>query len=87
MMEWISENKDMLTLVAVIASGVAAIAAVIALVIPFIIRKLEKEEKEQELLEEYDIRKSMDIFPMSHEEREFYTQREILKNKLKKIKK
>ena len=80
MMEWISENSGLLSLV-------AAIAAVIALVIPFIIRKLDKKEKRQELLEEYDIRKSMDIFPMSHEEREFYTQREILKNKLKKIKK
>jgi hypothetical protein len=79
-MEWINENSGLLSLV-------AAIAAVAGIFVPFIIRWLDKKEKRQELLEEYDIRKSMDIFPMSHEEREFYAQREILKNKLKKIKK
>lgn len=80
MMEWINENSGLLSLV-------AAIAAVAGIFVPFIIRWLDKKEKRQELLDEYEIRKDMEKFPMSYEERGFYTQREILRNKLKKIKK
>lgn len=65
-------------------SLVGAFAAVAALVVPFIIRRNDKKEKRRELLDEYEIRERMDKFPMSHEDREYFAQKEILKKKLKK---
>ncbi len=77
MMEWINENSGLLSLV-------AAIAAVAGLFVPFIIRWLDKKEKRQELLDEYETRKEIDKFPMSCEERGYFAHKEILKKKLKK---
>lgn len=65
-------------------SLVGAFAAVAALVVPFIIRRNDKKEKRRELLDEYEIRERMDKFPMTHEDREYFAQKEILKKKLKK---
>lgn len=77
MMEWINENSGLLSLV-------AAIAAVAGLFVPFIIRWLDKKEKRQELLDEYETRKEIDKFPMSYEEKGYAAHKEILKKKLKK---
>lgn len=77
MMEWINENSGLLSLV-------AAIAAVAGLFVPFIIRWLDKKEKRQELLDEYETRKEIEKFPMSYEERGYIAHKEILKKKLKK---
>lgn len=77
MMEWINENSGLLSLV-------AAIAAVAGIFVPFIIRWLDKKEKRQELLDEYEIRKDIEKVPMSYEERGYFAHKEILKKKLKK---
>ena len=76
-MEWVNENSGLLSLV-------AAIAAVAGIFVPFIIRWLDKKEKRQELLDEYEIRESMSKFPMTYEERNYFAHKEILKKKLKK---
>ena len=76
-MEWISENTELITVV-------AAVASIFSVFVPFIIRRIEKKEREKELLDEYEIRESMSKLPMTNEDREYYAQREILKKKLKK---
>ncbi len=76
-MEALNEYSGLLSLV-------AAIAAVAGVFVPFFIRRKEKKEKRQELLDEYEIRERMDKFPMTHEDREYFAQKEILKKKLKK---
>ena len=76
-MEVLNEYSGLLSLI-------AALAAVAALFVPFIIRKIEKKEREKELLDEYEIREGMSKFPMTYEERNYFAQKEILKKKLKK---
>ncbi len=83
-MEWISENTELITVVAAVASIIAAVASIFSVFVPFIIRRIEKKEREKELLDEYEIRESMSKLPMTNEDREYYAQREILKKKLKK---
>lgn len=84
MTEWISENSELITIIAAVASVIAAIASIFGVFVPFIIRWLDKKEKRQELLDEYEIRKDMEKVPMSYEERGYFAHKEILKKKLKK---
>lgn len=65
-------------------SFVGAFAAIAGVIVTFYIRRKDKKEKRQELLDEYEIRERMDKFPMTHEDREYFAQKEILKKKLKK---
>ena len=84
MMEWINENSELITIIAAVASVIAAIASIFGVFVPFIIRRIEKKEREKELLDEYEIRESMSKFPMTYEERNYFAHKEILKKKLKK---
>ena len=83
-MEWIYENSELITVIAAVASVIAAIASIFGVFVPFIIRRIEKKEREKELLDEYEIREGMSKFPMTYEERNYFAQKEILNKKQKK---
>lgn len=85
-MEFLNEYSGLFSLLAVVASIVAIVVSVM------IYRKQKKDQENfyqkqqndllQDLRDEYEAIESTSMFPMSLAEREFYSRKSYLKNKL-----
>lgn len=66
-------------------AGLFALLALVAtIVVPIVIYKQQKKEEHQKMQDEYDAMMSSARFPMSEEQREFYTKKLKLEKGLKR---
>ena len=74
-MECLNEYSGLFSLLAVVAS-------IVAIVVSVMIYRKEKKDYLQDLQDEYEAIENTSMFPMSHAEREYYSRKNYLKNKL-----
>ena len=60
-------------------SGLFALLAFLAAtIVPFCIYRKQKKDERQSMKDEYEAMNDISRFPMSHEEREYYTKKRLL---------
>ena len=74
-MEFLNEYSGLFSLLAVVAS-------VVAIVVSVVIFNKQKKDHLQDLQDEYEAIESTSMFPMSLAEKEYYSRKNYLKNKL-----
>lgn len=65
-------------------SIVAAVAGVCSVFATCIVYKKQKRDRRQELQDEYDALEATSRFPMSQEDRKYYSRKDFLEKQLKK---
>lgn len=76
-MEWITSLNDY-------AGLLALLALLAAILVPFIIYHMEKKEASRAAQDELNAMESNSHFPMSIEERKYYTRKSVLEKKARK---
>ena len=76
-MECLNEYSGLFSLLAVVAS-------VVAIVVSVVIFNKQKKDHLQDLKDEYEAIEKTSIFPMSIAEKEYYSRKNYLENKLRR---
>lgn len=76
-MECLNEYSGLFSLLAVVAS-------VVAIVVTVVIYRKQKKDHLQDLKDELEAMEGNSVFPMGHDDREFFTHKSSLQKKLRR---